>query len=284
MNFNVIIPTYKSKDRITKLLNELNNQTMKPNKIIIVETISEDDAINNINMHNVIFEKVNKNDFNHGTTRDYFARKYSNDYLVFMTQDALPFNNKLFEDLLLPFSEDADISLVYARQIAYDDAKPHEKLNRSFNYPDEYQVKTRNDIGKYGIKTYFCSNVCAAYRMKDYLDIGGFEHDVKTNEDMFIAYKLINNNKKIVYNSDAKVFHSHNMSLKKQYNRSYVQGYELSKHKEILENTSTKEEGIKLFNYVTKHLIKKIYLIDMIYFVIESFVKYRGFYKGFESK
>ena len=43
-----------------------------------------------------------------------------------------------------------------------------------FNYPEQSSVKSLADIDKYGIKTYFCSNVCAAYDKGIYQKTGGF--------------------------------------------------------------------------------------------------------------
>lgn len=40
-----------------------------------------------------------------------------------------------------------------------------------------------------GIKTFFCSDVCAAYRVDLFHKLGGFESPVIFNEDMFLLQK-----------------------------------------------------------------------------------------------
>ena len=42
-----------------------------------------------------------------------------------------------------------------------------------------------------GIKTYFCSNVCAAYKKEVFRKLGGFERQVNFNEDMLFAAKAV---------------------------------------------------------------------------------------------
>lgn len=49
-----------------------------------------------------------------------------------------------------------------------------EQYTRQFNYPEESRVKWLADLPELGIKTYFCSNVCAMYRRELYLQLGGF--------------------------------------------------------------------------------------------------------------
>ncbi len=48
-------------------------------------------------------------------------------------------------------------------------------------------MKWEKDTAAYGIKTYFCSNVCAAYKKKIYQEMGGFIEHAIFNEDMIYA-------------------------------------------------------------------------------------------------
>ena len=47
------------------------------------------------------------------------------------------------------------------------------------------------DLPRLGIKTFFLSDACSAYRRAAYLAVGGFEKHVLTNEDMLIAARMI---------------------------------------------------------------------------------------------
>ena len=77
------------------------------------------------------------------------------------------------------------VAVAYARQLPREDCGIIERYTRQFNYPDEGCVKSREDIPRLGIKTFFCSDVCAAYRRDLFEQLGGFESPVIFNEDMF---------------------------------------------------------------------------------------------------
>lgn len=68
-----------------------------------------------------------------------------------------------------------------------------------------------------GIKTYFCSDVCAAYNRKKYIENGGFVKKAIFNEDMLYAAKVIQNGESIYYNAEARVIHSHNYNFMQQF-------------------------------------------------------------------
>ena len=79
------------------------------------------------------------------------------------------------------------VGAAYARQLAREDCAYLEKYTRRFNYPETSSIKWEKDTGIYGIKTYFCSNVCAAYKKSIYEEIGGFVKKAIFNEDMIYA-------------------------------------------------------------------------------------------------
>lgn len=53
--------------------------------------------------------------------------------------------------------------MAYARQLPDKDCPLAERYTRSFNYPEESCLKTKADLKRLGIKTFFASNVCCAY-------------------------------------------------------------------------------------------------------------------------
>ena len=95
------------------------------------------------------------------------------DLVVCMTQDAMPADETLIEELVKPFG-DPEVWAAYARQLPNEECREVEKYTRSFNYPEQSMVKTKEDLDRLGIKTFFCSNVCAAWRREKYLELGGF--------------------------------------------------------------------------------------------------------------
>ena len=79
-----------------------------------------------------------------------------------MTHDALPADSRLLERLTDALLSREDSAAAYARQLPAKDCGVIERYTRGFNYPEQSQVKTKEDLPRLGIKTYyFCSNVCA---------------------------------------------------------------------------------------------------------------------------
>ena len=82
-------------------------------------------------------------------------------------------------------------------------------------------IKSKDTLDLYGIKNYFMSNVCAIYDFKYFKQNNGFTENIILNEDTYFAYKIINDGYKVLYNSNALVYHSHNYSYIKQFKPKY---------------------------------------------------------------
>lgn len=273
---SVIIPTLNAGHQIQLLLEKIYSQTVNVDEIIIVDSESEDDTVQKCTRkQNVKVIEISRKEFDHGGTRDMALKTSVGDYIIFLTQDAVPLDEYCFENLV-KFFDDPLVAVVCGRQIARSDATKMEQLVREFNYPAESCVRSKEDIAVYGIKTFFCSDVCAAYRRDIYEKLGGFEHPLITNEDMFYAAKAIQNGYKTAYSAEAKIIHSHNFSLKEQYDRNYIQGIEIEKHKELLGNTSKNAEGLKMVKYVSARLLKRGHVVSLVLFFLDCIARYMG--------
>ena len=165
-------------------------------------------------------------------------------------------------------------------QIPKPDAKRKEKLIREYNYPPYDIVKEKSKEKIYGIKNYFCSNVCAMYDNDIFKKLGGFEENIILNEDTFYVYKAIQEDYKIIYKSDARVLHSHNLAYKQQFMRNFDIGVSQEEKKEIFDKIKSEKEGIKLLKYATKKMLSGLHFISFVDFVIDCVYRYLGFKKG----
>lgn len=277
---DVIIPVYKPDDKLKELLISLQNQEHPVHKIIIINTerryfkSSEYERINNLTVRH-----IDKSEFDHGGTRRQAAALSSADFMVFMTQDAIPADERLISELIKPFS-DSLVSVSYARQLPHKNSDAIEIFTRSFNYPDEDRMKTKIDIDRMGIKAFFSSDVCAAYRKSDYLELGGFIPKAIFNEDMIFAAKAILSGKAVYYASKAKVYHSHNYNNKELFQRNFDLGVSQSEHPEIFAMVKSESEGIKLVSKTASYLLSvfKPYLLPKLF--INSASKFLGYKLG----
>ena len=275
MSISVIIPTLNAEKDLSDLLMTLSAQTVAPNEVIVIDSESEDRTASLAEATGAKVLHVARKDFDHGRTRDFALRQSVGDIVVFLTQDAVPANRSFLENLIRPLSEEK-VAVATGRQLPKTDAFPMEKLVRWFNYPAESHVRSEKDVEKMGIKAFFCSDVCAAYNRKIYLELGGFDYPLKTNEDMFFAAKAIRGGYRVAYAADAIVFHSHNFSLKEQYNRNRIQGYEIDRHRPILGEVSQESEGMKLVKYVTSGLLRQGQVYDVFRFGLDCCARLFG--------
>lgn len=278
---DVIIPTYHPGREFSALLDRLMKQTMPVHRIIVMNTEEAfwkkelEEKYPVLEVHH-----LKKTDFDHGRTRAQAAEMSEADVMIFMTQDAMPADKELVKRLVCALTQDDKIAAAYARQLPNADCSFVERYTRSFNYPETSVVKTKDDLPVYGIKTFFCSNVCAVYRRDIYLEMGGFVKRAIFNEDMIYAGRLIQEGYGIAYAADAKVIHSHNYSCMQQFHRNFDLGVSQAEHPEIFEGVPSEGEGVKLVKKTISYLFRKgkIWLIPGV--ILQSGCKYAGYLAG----
>lgn len=283
---DVIIPLYKPGKEIFELITGLEKQSYPINKIILMNT--EEKYFEGVfygtgflqQYRNIEVHHLSAKEFDHGRTRAK-ATEYSNaDIFLCMTQDAIPADEYLVEHLVNTLVSNKNIAAAYAKQLPTKDCREIEKFTRSFNYPDTPCIKSKSDIEKLGIKTFFCSNVCAAYHRNIYDTVGGFIRKTIFNEDMIFAGKAILEGYQIAYEPKAMVYHSHNYSCIQLFKRNFDLGVSQADHPEIFAGISSSSEGKKLVSMTIQHLknIKQKKLIP--YLIVSSGFKYLGYKLG----
>lgn len=278
---DVIIPTYKPDPSFRTVLERLSDQYYAPSHILIINTDEKYwDAQLTEGIENAEVYQIRPEEFDHAATRDMGADLSDADVIVFMTQDAVPHDRRLIGNLIRPLTEDPLIKISYARQLPKPGCRIPEGCVRSFNYPHESHVRRLEDLKTYGIKTFFCSDVCAAYDRRTFHEIGGFAKPCIFNEDSIFAGKIITLGYAVAYAADARVLHSHNYTNMQQFHRNFDNGVSHAMHPEIFRSVASEGEGVKLVQYVTGSLRKmnRGYLIPGFY--IQCFFRYAGFKLG----
>ena len=283
---DVILLTYKPTKQVLELLKALEEQTYPIRKIIIMNTEERYfetlfygtgflEKYKNIEVHH-----LSEKEFDHGRTRAKAVQYSKADIFVCMTHDAIPANTLLIEKLVEALTQSENIAAAYARQLALPNCREIEKYTRSFNYPETSAVKSLADVDRLGIKTFFCSNVCAAYNREIYENMGGFVKKAIFNEDMIYAGHAVNAGYCIAYAADAQVYHSHNYTCMQQFRRNFDLGVSQAQHPEVFAVTSSESEGIRLVRDAIGHLgrTKKKRLIP--YLIVSSGYKFMGYQLG----
>lgn len=203
----------------------------------------------------------------------------SANFVLFMTQDAIPADKKLIENLLAPMAN-PNIAVSYGRQLASKDSDIIEKMTRVYNYPKKSFIKSSSDLDRLGIKTYFCSNVCALYKKSVYNELGGFVKKTIFNEDMIMASKIINAGYSIAYCANARVVHSHSYTCIQQFKRNFDLGVSQKQYKEVFEKLSSEKEGAGYAGKIVKTLIKQGKIQQALYFILQCAFKLAGYKLG----
>ena len=280
MEVDVLIPVYRPDGKLTELLKRLKMQNYPIHRVILMNTEEKHFPAQLTGIWDrVEVYHLAKEEFDHGGTRDRGVRMSTADLVLCMTQDAMPADETLIEELVKPF-DDPEVWAAYARQLPNEDCREVEKYTRSFNYPEQSMVKTKEDLDRLGIKTFFCSNVCAAWRREKYLELGGFVKHTIFNEDMILAGTMIKQGGKIAYCAKAKVIHSHNYSAFQQFHRNFDLAVSQTMYPEVFGGIRSESEGIKLVKKSLSYCIKigKPWL--MIQVVTQSAGKLLGYKMG----
>ncbi len=282
---DVIIPSYKPDQRFLTLIQRLEQQSVPVHQIIVMNTEQKyfDRLVYGTSYqkdyHNIMVKHISKKEFDHGRTRNRGVKYSDADYFVMMTDDAVPADDCLIEKLLEPLHS-GKAAVAYARQMATEDSGPVEKFTRNFNYPEKSQIKTKDDLESLGIKTFFCSNVCAAYDRKIFDELGGFIRHTIFNEDMIYAAKVIEAGYGIAYAAQARVYHSHNYTNIEQLHRNFDLGVSQADHPEIFAGYPSESEGIKLVKKTIDYLKAQGQKRQIPHVIFQSGFKYMGYVLG----
>ncbi len=283
---DVIIPAYKPDISFWRLIDSLERQSLAPSKIIIMNTekeywdrlVKESGEDPTERYDNIVVKHISKRDFDHGQTRNEGVSLSDSEFFLMMTQDAHPRDNVLISNLAKAFED--DVAAAYARQYPRTDCNLAERYSRKFNYPNEPMKKTQADVGRLGIKTYFCSNVCAMYRRDIFDRLGGFTKKTIFNEDMVYAGTACQKGYAICYVPEAGVIHSHNYTCMQQFHRNFDLGVSQTEHPEIFAAVKSETEGKKMVKQTVSHFrrIGKGYLIP--HYILMCGCRFLGYKLG----
>lgn len=277
IKISIICPIYNGEQYLEKLTKKIKEQEGNFKlELIALVSISKDNSLEEAKKY---FDKVVEvQKFNHAKTRHEGALKSTGDILVFITQDILPYDNQWLKNLIEPLKE--NIVASFSRQIAYDRHLEIEKIIRDINYPNKDRICNKENKKINGRKNIFYSDASSAIIKDRYFELDGYDIEVLTNEDVYLANKIIENGYSFIYASQSRIWHSHQLSLKESYKRYK----EIGKFEKFFANqidfSKTESEGKKLLKYLIKELIKRKKVKELIYLPFDIGVRWLGYKMG----
>lgn len=231
---SIIIPTKNAGSIFKEVLDKLIIQKKVGNyEIIIIDSGSKDDTLDIIEDFiktntNIILKKIPSSEFGHGKTRNYGASIAEGEFLIFITQDALPYDENWLYEMIKPFELDENIVGVFGKHLAYEDCDIFEKHNLRVHFQNfgqgivvykmDDQERYKKDEAYRHLLCFYSDN-SSAMRKNIWEKIP--YDNVDFAEDQLWAKKIIELGYSKAYTSNAVVYHSHNYSFKEMMMRSF---------------------------------------------------------------
>ena len=282
MTIDIICPLYNAEKYISKLHDNIRKQKdVNINTINYILTKGNDNTEDILKDIDCNYEVIEKKEFSHSTARENMARRCNGDILVFITQDIIIER----EDWLINLTkciENGECAASYSRQTCSNNTI--EKYTRERNYPEESFIVSKDDIEKKGLKTFFFSDASSAIKRDIFMELNCYDcKKFPTNEDMYIAYKLITSGYKIKYCANSVVEHSHKFTFKQLYKRYYDTGV-FFKQNDYLNKYKVNQAGGGLALYVLKRALQDKNFAVLVRFVPDMVARFIGMKIGKISK
>jgi rhamnosyltransferase len=254
VDVSIIILTLNAGPRFGRVLDAVRAQRFDGAvEILVLDSCSTDGtpelavSTDGIAVHSVT-------DFGHGRTRNDAARLARGRFVVYLTQDALPINDRWLTDLLAPF-DDPNVAATFSRQVPYSNATPMERFFLSKRFPDERIVRPEPTKHRLGLYSVFFSNVSSAIR-RDVLMEFPFQDSLIMSEDQQFARDVIAAGWRTVYEPASVVQHSHRYTLWQVFIRYFDSLYSL---KEIFGDSAgdISIEGLRYAFEEFQHILRR---------------------------
>lgn len=276
-SIGIAVITHNARKHLQHCLPPLLRSPLKPRVLVVNSSSSDGTAVEaaKLGAETVV---IPRHSFNHGTTRELARQRLNTDIIVMATPDAYPVDEHQLTYLVQPLLAN-EASAAYAKQIPHKGADFFEAFHRNFNYPSESHIRGIEDLPKYGVYTFFCSDSCAAYKNSALDEIGGFDQ-VLIGEDTVAVAKLLRKGHKIAYVAEAVVHHSHSYSLKQEFQRHFDTGLARASYKNLFDSSHKDiQRGRSYLKSLFKALAKEApHLIP--YAFVQTIVKWSGYRIG----
>lgn len=229
MDATIVIPVKNGGELLNRVLNRIFEQkTEYIYEVICVDSGSTDDSLDIINKYPCRLYRIDPSEFGHGKTRNYGASMGTGEFILFLTQDALPVNDIWLQNFIDAMKMDSQIAGGFGKHIPYPDCNIFDnrdlkchfdnfgKENTVFKLEDWMRYKT-DESYRHFLSFYSDNNSCMRRTIWEKYPYD----DVDFAEDQIWARKMIEMGYKKLYCPNAMVYHSHNYPLKTYFGRYY---------------------------------------------------------------
>ena len=283
---DVIIPVWKPPAEFYELIAKLGSQETAVRRICLVETVERngESALDESLLEKLPLaverREILRESFDHAGARMTGAETSDADYLLFMTQDAMPAGDLLVTRLLEGIRSVSDCAACYARQLPKEGASQATRITQELNYPPESSVHRLEDLKKMGVRALYCSNVCALYDHRIFDRLGGFAPPAVFNEDMVFAHGALKAGYCIRYEAGAEVVHSHEYTAGQQFRRNFDLGVSQGDRWDVFADARSEGEGVRYVLRMLRALAGTGSASEIPVFIGRCAARYAGFKLG----
>ena len=215
----VVIPVYNGGKLLTTVVESCLEQDLDQEfEVLIIDSGSSDGCLDGLPQDGRLrIERIRKEDFGHGRTRNLGVELARGEFVAFLTQDAIPANRMWLMNLIAPLQNDPDVAGVFGCHMAHanhgeltaHDLDQHFNrwIFRSHRRPIELDAARQTSDGVVATHERFYSDNNSCLRKSSWTTLP--LPDVVYGEDQLWAREILRKGYKKAYASTAVVRHSH---------------------------------------------------------------------------
>lgn len=184
-------------------------------EVIIVDSGSASDIVDNINVFPVSFYSINSKSFNFGLTRDYIFSLCNGDYIITISQDVVPVDSNWISDMIAPFC-DHEVVCVQGKELLPVQKEIFYWERISYFY---FTSECKKWINIHGCSLSFVN--CAI--RKSFWEKNKIGY-TQFSEDKLFQLNVLQNNKKIFKINKGNCYHGHQYQLRGLFTRLTGEG------------------------------------------------------------
>lgn len=223
---SIIIPTKDAGEEFIACLDGIFEQATKFSfEVIVIDSGSKDKTPETASNYPIRLKHIKPEEFGHGKTRNLGASIARGKYLVYLSQDAIPADNKWLENLVSAAEREGVVG-AFSRQVPKTGSFPLDAriILKTFGEEGEIKDTLKEDwMSKYLKRTPIFSNVSSCIRRSVWEKIP-FNEKLLLLEDQEWAKRAFDKGYQVVYEPKSVVYHSHSYPLNGRFKRYFDGG------------------------------------------------------------
>jgi rhamnosyltransferase len=223
----VAIPTFNAEDFIEDLLKAVFAQkTERDLEVLVIDSGSSDKTVDIVQKHpKVKLHQIPNSEFGHGKTRNLAVEMARGEYILFLTQDAIPATPYWLEAMVEPFELSDKVGCVVGKQIPHANAPATIKREvyivfKGLGPDDSVSLQHKNEVSeKFNLVNTFMSNTNSAVRKALHAKIPF--RDVNYAEDQGLGIDMLKAGYYKAYAPLGAVDHSHDYGVREYFKRKF---------------------------------------------------------------